>query len=170
MYKRCNNPNATYYKNYGGRGIKVDSCWNSYLVFKDWSLKNNWEYGLTIDRIDVNDNYCPENCRWITNEENLKLAAIYNKENQLGVFSKESNAKTKQTNRNRYGIKVKVYNDTESFICDSLGEAAEILSKKLDRKMNSVYSQVKQAIKGKCNGIAKYKIETIETNTNGGPE
>lgn len=39
MYKRCNNPNATHYKNYGGRGIKVDSCWNSYLVFKDWSLK-----------------------------------------------------------------------------------------------------------------------------------
>ena len=36
--------------------------------------------------------------------------------------------------------------------------------------MNSVYSQVKQVIKGKCNGIAKYKIETIETNTNGGPE
>ena len=72
MKQRCNNPNNTAYKNYGGRGIKVCAEWNKsdgLKTFGDWALANGYRDDLTIDRINVNGNYEPSNCRWITREE-----------------------------------------------------------------------------------------------------
>lgn len=67
---RCNNPNNDRWSDYGGRGIKVCEEWeNSFETFRDWALANGYREDLTIDRKDVNGNYCPENCRWITNQE-----------------------------------------------------------------------------------------------------
>lgn len=78
MLTRCRNPNSESYHNYGGRGITVCKEWEtSYQAFKDWAYSNgydeNAEYGkCTLDRIDVNGNYCPENCRFISAHEQCK--------------------------------------------------------------------------------------------------
>lgn len=70
MIDRCERPTCKGYKNYGGRGIKVCREWKeSYLTFKKWSLENGYEEKLTIDRIDVDGDYSPDNCRWVTIQE-----------------------------------------------------------------------------------------------------
>lgn len=66
---RVTNPNAHNYKNYGGRGIKICEEWLDFNNFYNWAMNNGYKDGLSIERKDVNGNYCPENCCWITIEE-----------------------------------------------------------------------------------------------------
>lgn len=70
MIDRCYNKNTNGYNNYGGRGIKVCDEWkNNFENFYDWAIKTGYKDGLTIDRINVNEDYSPSNCKWATVKE-----------------------------------------------------------------------------------------------------
>lgn len=67
MKRRCLKSTNKGYKNYGARGIKVCEEWkNDFLSFYNWAIENGYEQNLTLDRINVNGNYEPSNCRWVT--------------------------------------------------------------------------------------------------------
>lgn len=87
MKKRCYNTNSSAYKNYGGRGIKICDEWlNNTQNFYDWAIKNGYKDNLSIDRIDVNGNYEPNNCRWA----NKKVQANNTRLNHLITYNGET--------------------------------------------------------------------------------
>jgi hypothetical protein len=70
MKNRCYNPSSNRYYRYGGRGIKICDEWLSDInTFRKWAIENGYNDSLTIDRIDVDGDYCPENCRWVSASE-----------------------------------------------------------------------------------------------------
>lgn len=69
LRNRCYNKNSHDYNRYGGRGIKVCDEWDTFWPFREWALANGYTDELSLDRIDVDGDYCPENCRWITMSE-----------------------------------------------------------------------------------------------------
>lgn len=99
MKARCYNPHDKYYKNYGGRNIQVCDEWRSdFVPFQKWSSINGYKQGLSLDRIDNDKNYEPDNCRWVTQREQAnnksnnrkvlycgKLCTLYELEKITGI-------------------------------------------------------------------------------------
>lgn len=87
MRRRCNNPNHIQFRDYGGRGIEVCHEWNTkngFRNFYNWALGSGFSPDLTIDRINTNGGYDPDNCRWSTmavQERNRRVR----KTNKIGV-------------------------------------------------------------------------------------
>lgn len=70
MKARCSRESQIGYEYYGGRGIVVCDEWRaSFIAFRDWAMANGYEEGLTLERLDVDGNYEPSNCKWITQAE-----------------------------------------------------------------------------------------------------
>ena len=80
MRARCTDKNRQSYRNYGGRGIAFCDEWNKYEPFRDWALGNGYRNDLTLDRINNNGNYEPQNCRWVdmkTQSRNTRFSRIW---------------------------------------------------------------------------------------------
>lgn len=129
--ERCFNPNHKSYKNYGARGISVCEDWSvDFLKFKEWAVSNGYKEGLTIDRIDTNGGYCPENCRWVT---------------------------TREQNRN-YSRNHKVEYNGKTYCIKELAELFNISYGKLVYRINNGYS-IHNAIKKGDNRYGKRKTD-----------
>lgn len=103
MKQRCTNQNLPSYKYYGGKGITICEEWLSdFSKFKEWCLRNQYTDQRTIDRINPNGNYCPENCRWVSFEkqQNNKLNSVFitiNNEKKTAAEWAKENKINKQT-------------------------------------------------------------------------
>lgn len=86
MKQRCYNPRDPKYAFYGEKGISICGEWlDNFKVFYDWAMSNGYQDGLTIDRIDSNENYSPDNCRWIPMHENVMRRWRENKPQRKAV-------------------------------------------------------------------------------------
>lgn len=104
MKDRCYNPKSSHYKTYGGRGITICPEWldkGGVQSFISWSLNNGYDDNLSLDRIDNNKSYSPDNCQWVTksynsSKGNLGVEYIKKFDNQQsqGKTANSSNKKT----------------------------------------------------------------------------
>lgn len=159
MKQRCYNSKADRYKNYGGRGIIVCDDWLSFENFKNWALNSGYSDTLSLDRINPDKNYEPENCRWISYLENHNLMMSFNKTNNRGLFTKDSKDKSKATLRAKLGVPVKCCcpNGVE-YQFDSRGELVDWIAEKTGRSKQSVKSHILLCLKGKAESCSGYKI------------
>lgn len=88
--KRIRNERDISFENYGGRGIKVCDEWSDFANFAKWALENGYCANLTIDRIDVNGDYAPDNCRWAT----IKQQQRNKRNNNLITYNGETKCAT----------------------------------------------------------------------------
>ena len=98
MMQRCYREKDDHYASYGGRGIEVCEEWrnkeNGKMNFFKWAWENGYEEGLSIERIDVNGNYCPNNCKWIPlSDQKKNMRPKQHKYGYPGIYQRKDNGK-----------------------------------------------------------------------------
>jgi plasmid maintenance system antidote protein VapI len=155
MIERCNNSNHKSYSDYGGRGIRVCGEWQGekgFLNFYDWSMKNGYKEGLTIERKDVNGDYCPENCCFVTNAEQQR-----NKRNNV-VLIKDGNEILESDLARELGV-------SETTIRARIVHGKDVFAPKFKRTKEVIrddgviYSSIREA--AKMNGIHESKVGAV---------
>lgn len=89
MRKRILNPEDAEYPNYGGRGISICEEWSTFDAFRSWAYDNGYSETLTIERRDVNGDYCPDNCHWVdmSTQAANKRKRSNTKQKYKGIYS-----------------------------------------------------------------------------------
>lgn len=123
MKQRCYNSNVPHFHNYGGRGIAICEEWldkeSGFISFYNWSMDNGYADDLTIDRINNNGNYAPNNCKWATNNEQMHNRRIKNNAGVSGVAWDKT--------MNKWHAKIKInYNNIHLGYFDNIEEAIKI--------------------------------------------
>lgn len=96
MVRRCTNPKCQAFNRYGERGIKVSEEWLDDKNFIRWAKISGYSPHLTLERIDVNGNYCAQNCKWATykeqgiNKRNNRVVTYQGKTQTISEWSKET--------------------------------------------------------------------------------
>ena len=111
MRSRCLYPKNSMYKRYGGRGIKLCEEWLSFEAFRDWALSSGYSDELTLERRDVDGDYCPQNCCWIPlksqylNRSDSHFVTAFGETKTIKEWSDSSGIKYDTIERriNRYG-------------------------------------------------------------------
>ena len=130
---RCYNENSPAYIYYGAREISVCDEWrNDFKAFYDWSINHGYSDDLTIDRIDVNGNYEPSNCRWVT----VKEQSINRRSNHIVTIKDET--KTLSEWCNIYKINYQTVQDRLRRGWDCEKALSEPIQKKFRRKVGDV--------------------------------
>lgn len=157
MIDRCYSKNNKKYNNYGGRGIVVCGEWlNDWNCFKNWALINGYSDELTIDRINVDENYEPNNCRWATNKEqannktNNKYLEYNGEVKTLSEWCDELNLPyhTIKARLNKLGMTVEeAFNTPKQWKEYSYGEGVEKIGNKLYLTYNNKTLTVNEWVK-----------------------
>jgi len=135
MKDRCSNKNNVGYKNYGGRGIRVYDDWiTDFISFKEWAIKNGYTENLTIDRINNDGNYEPNNCRWVTPKiQSMNKRYKPSNSGYLGVVKNKNNRFVSSVSINNKTINIGSFDTAKE---GALARDLYLVQNNLQHKMN----------------------------------
>lgn len=128
MKTRCYNPKSKYFARYGGRGIIVCDEWRqSFSAFREWALSHGYADNLTIDRINNNEGYRPDNCQWVTQKKQLRNFS----RNRLITYKGQTKPVTEWAEEKQISVKALYYRVEKGWTAE---EALETPVKKQNKK------------------------------------
>lgn len=174
MRKRCELTTYFQYPAYGGRGIGLCDEWHDYDCFRNWALSNGYREGLSIDRIDVNGNYEPTNCRWTTmteqnyNKRNNRRIEYSGETKVMAQWAKEYNITSKALSKRldlgwdiERALKTPIRKCTKRVKCTTTGKEYPTI-KTAAGDLSVSDSAISEICKGKRRTIHGYKFEYVD--------